>query len=548
MTNDSNPPEELSSLAGTTLGGRYRLIRLLGQGGWGTVYLAEHVTMGRRSAIKLLHRPDDPEAVARFIRGSRNAAQIDHPNVCRVFDYGDPPGGYRFLVMEYVEGDSLQDIMEKEGALPPTRAAWITKQTADALQAAHNLDIVHRDLKPGNIMITRAQDGREFVKVVDFDIAKGPSEAAGPEVTQMGWVIGTPEYMSPEQFMAQPLDGRSDLYSLGVMLFRMLTGQFPFNATAAREIMLERMSTPPKTLGQVAPGHPFPSGLQAALDRALSVEPEERWPSASQFGAAVWTAVHGTAAGFEGTGVVTPSPLDTPGAPLAGVGSPTSGQGHMTAVGGQRVPKTQIAQAVSPALTWKGFALAAVTGVTIALGGWAAFASVRSGAAGNGNGVGSIENELDTLEVATFDGDSNELYEEVPPQDDPTGRDQGTTQDTADSTTGEGETDNRPAPGPTTAEVEARLLQVKGVLVDRAPSDVSETELRAALSEALGVLELSVEDPLRAEAAFLASVGFERLGNRDDSIRLIREAVRLNPTNVRYQLIRDQLTPPPQDD
>ena len=279
-------------LVGTILAGRYRITGLLGRGGMGSVYLGEHVTIGRKTAIKVLHADaDDADAIARFIRGSRNAARIDHPNVCRVFDYGDPPGGLHFLAMEFIEGESLYDLMNRKGAIPIARAAEIIKQTANALQAAHSLGIVHRDLKPGNIMLTQDSQGRELVKVVDFDIAKGPSETGDEEITKLDWIVGTPEYMSPEQFMSQPLDGRSDIYSLGIILFRMVSGVFPFQGTSPQAILVERVSAPPRTLSEVAPEMDFPAPLQGVIDRALEQDREDRWATAAQFGEAALTAV-----------------------------------------------------------------------------------------------------------------------------------------------------------------------------------------------------------------------------------------------------------------
>src|SRR6185503_19217270 len=189
-----------SDLTGQVLSGRYRIIAKLGEGAMGAVYLGEHLKIGRRDAIKVLRAgiAGDAEAIARFTRGARNVSAIRHPNVCTIYDFSDTADGQQFLAMEYVQGETLKDILDRERRLEPQRALDIAAQVADALQAAHDVGIVHRDLKPGNIMVERRIDGSDGVKVVDFDIAKGPSESEGAEVTRLGFVVGTPEYMSPE--------------------------------------------------------------------------------------------------------------------------------------------------------------------------------------------------------------------------------------------------------------------------------------------------------------------------------------------------------------
>ncbi len=290
--NPENPGEEL---VGRILAGRYRILEMLGEGAMGAVYLAEHLHIGRRDAIKVL-RPSlskDPEAIARFTRGARNASRVRHPNVCSIYDFGETEDGMAFLAMEYIDGESLQDLLRREGHLPVEECVYLMHQTADALHAAHEAGIVHRDLKPGNIMLTRGRGGRRVVKVVDFDIAKGSSEGQSSDLTQMGFVIGTPEYMSPEQLTADALDGRSDVYSLGMVLFRMLTGVLPFAARTTREIMLQRLTANPGTLAGAVPDREFPEGMQAVLDRALARSPEERFPDAEAFAEALEAAAKG---------------------------------------------------------------------------------------------------------------------------------------------------------------------------------------------------------------------------------------------------------------
>jgi hypothetical protein len=287
------PAEAPPTLVGTVLAGRYRILSKLGEGAMGAVYLGEHLRIGRRDAIKVLRESleGDAEALARFSRGTRNVSLIQHPNVCTVYDFGDTDDGRRYLAMEYVPGETLQDLLRREGRLPPARAQAIFAQVAGALQAAHEAGIVHRDLKPGNVMVSPGRGGADAVKVVDFDIAKGSSDGEAGDVTRLGFVIGTPEYMSPEQLLGMALDGRSDVYSLGIMLFRMLAGALPFRAADTQELMVQRLTGSPLRLDEVLPGLAVPAALQAALDRALQRRAEDRFDTAAAFADAVAAAL-----------------------------------------------------------------------------------------------------------------------------------------------------------------------------------------------------------------------------------------------------------------
>jgi hypothetical protein len=236
----------------------------------------------------------DPDAISRFNREAANASRISHPNVCQIYDFGETPDGIIYLAMEFIEGSALTDVIEREGAIPPARAARILKQSADALASAHDLGIVHRDLKPDNIMIVQGRDGSDVVKVVDFGIAKAVAgDEAGQKVTKTGLVVGTPEYMSPEQLSGDKLDGRSDIYSLGLVFYRMLTGVLPFQADSAQETMIKRLTDDPMTLGTARPDMVFPPKLQAVLDKALTRMPSERYASAAQFGRDAMESVEG---------------------------------------------------------------------------------------------------------------------------------------------------------------------------------------------------------------------------------------------------------------
>ena len=273
-----------ADMVGSVIAERYHITKKLGEGGMGAVYLGEHVKMGRKSAIKVMSQSmaNDTDSIARFNREAANAARINHPNVCAIYDFGETPDGVIYLAMEYIEGEALTDLIEREGSLPAHRAVKILRQAGEALQTAHDMGIVHRDLKPDNIMIAKGRDG-DVVKVVDFGIAKAMGPEEGQNVTKTGLVVGTPEYMSPEQLSGDKLDGRSDIYSLALVFFRMLTGDLPFQADSAQEVMIKRLTDEPAPLNTVLPEGNFPEALQRVLNRALARMPAERYASAAQF-------------------------------------------------------------------------------------------------------------------------------------------------------------------------------------------------------------------------------------------------------------------------
>ena len=274
-----------ADLIGSIVAERYHILRKLGEGGMGTVYLAEHVKMGRKAALKVMNpgMNSDPDAIARFNREAANASRLNHPNVCAIYDFGETPDGLIYLAMEFIEGESLTSLIAKNGYLPAPRAAAIIHQAADALSAAHDQGIVHRDLKPYNIMIAKGRDGGDVVKVVDFGIAKASSSDA-QRVTKTGLVVGTPEYMSPEQLAGDKLDGRSDIYSLGLVAFNALTGLLPFASESAQETMIMRLTDRPKTMAEVRPDVDWPSALQAVMDKVLQRDVNERYQKSAEFG------------------------------------------------------------------------------------------------------------------------------------------------------------------------------------------------------------------------------------------------------------------------
>jgi serine/threonine protein kinase len=283
-------------LTGKTLGA-YRIQKLLGEGGMGSVWLAEHTTIGRRAAIKVLlsHYAAMPSIVERFFNEARAANQIRHPGIVEIFDFGEAPGVGAYLVMELLEGESLQDRLDRRRRMLPGETSSIVQRLAAALGAAHTRGIIHRDLKPPNVYIVNDPDHPtgERVKVLDFGIAKltGDPGAEGPQ-TRTGAVMGTPTYMSPEQCHgAKNVDARSDIYALGIIAYEMLAGRPPFLGTGFGEMTALHMSAPPPALR--AAGIAIPPALEAAVLRALAKDPDQRFQTMEAFGGAISAAASG---------------------------------------------------------------------------------------------------------------------------------------------------------------------------------------------------------------------------------------------------------------
>jgi serine/threonine-protein kinase len=282
MSAEENPSSNADVLVGRVLAERYRVDRLLGSGGMGSVYLAEHVLMKKAVALKVLHRELTafPEVVKRFEREAVAAARIDHPNVAAASDFGRLSDGSFYLVLEYVDGKCLRTLIE-EGPIERGRALAIARQIADALSAAHAADIVHRDLKPDNVMLVTQPDGRELVKVLDFGVAKvvsgGESGEADRQLTRVGAIVGTAGYMAPEQALGQAVDHRADLYAFGVVLYELVSGSRPYEAEDVTQILAKQLTDPPA---------PLPPGVEPELSalvfRLLARAPEDRPGSARE--------------------------------------------------------------------------------------------------------------------------------------------------------------------------------------------------------------------------------------------------------------------------
>ena len=281
--------QEADPLLGAVIANKYRVVNLLGEGGMGAVYLAEQKLGNsvRKVALKTLHKElsGDPKIQARFEREVGTVAELEHPNTIQVYDFGKTDSGQLYIVMEYIQGSNVADLLEKGGAMPPARVEAILRQVCGSLEEAHAHGIVHRDLKPENIVLTERAGTKDFVKVLDFGIAKRQSENDPNEakLTQQGMVLGTPPYMSPEQFTGAVIDARSDIYSLGVMAYEMLSGQLPFRANTAWEWATQHMQAQPIPLETQPHGRAVPAVFSAAISRAMSKSPNDRFATVKEF-------------------------------------------------------------------------------------------------------------------------------------------------------------------------------------------------------------------------------------------------------------------------
>ncbi len=257
--------------------GSYRLVKLLGIGGMGRVYLAEHQKLGRRAALKLLHPEysSNVEFVRRFFNEARAVNQINHPNIVEIVDFVEDPHGYNYFIMELLDGRDLRKARELDGPFLIDRAVEIGRQVASALAAAHDHGIVHRDIKPDNVLLLPREGKPHFIKLLDFGIAKLSLGVSQEDRTRLGLVLGTPGYMSPEQAFGRPIDGRADVYSLGVLLFWMLLDRLPSASYSPLEPMPEGEG-PPEVLQTTARGQPIPEALAQLVQRCLRFSADDR--------------------------------------------------------------------------------------------------------------------------------------------------------------------------------------------------------------------------------------------------------------------------------
>jgi serine/threonine-protein kinase len=266
-------------LLGTTLAGNYEIQEVIGHGGMGVVYKARHALMDRIVAIKMLQAQliSDSMSVKRFQQESKSASRISHPNVITVYDFGISPNGQPFIVMDYLQGISLADLIKNEGQIGVERSIKILAQACDALDHAHKMGVIHRDVKPTNFVLINYDEEKDFVKVVDFGVAKlmnsGPE---GQRLTQAGEVCGSPVYMSPEQCTGGELDQRSDIYSMGIVVYETLTGKLPILGKTMVDTMSKHISEMPPSFALARPDLYIPERLEQVVFKALAKDPNDR--------------------------------------------------------------------------------------------------------------------------------------------------------------------------------------------------------------------------------------------------------------------------------
>lgn len=277
--------DALDPLIGQTIDGRFRIVEVIGKGAMGKVYRAVQLPLNRAVAIKLLDSRygagKDESFKQRFLVEAALTSKLNHPNTVRVLDYGSTRDGLFFLAMEYLDGETLEKLLTK-GALPWHRVLSIAQQMARALREAHELGVVHRDLKPGNVVMLHADDDADFVKVLDFGLVKSfveGHELEGRAITQQGMLMGSPPYMAPEQGEKNRADPRSDIYSLGIMVFEMLTGKPPFSGGGALEVILKHVHEPVPPMVAPSKYEAVPEALQMIVARCLAKSPMDRFQS-----------------------------------------------------------------------------------------------------------------------------------------------------------------------------------------------------------------------------------------------------------------------------
>ncbi len=287
---------------GKVVDGRYRVLDVIGRGGMGVVYRVEHLRMGKMAAMKVLHRDlaQDPEIIARFEREAAAVSRLNHPHTVQVFDFGAAQGAL-YLIMELIRGQDLARVIERDGPMPWSRAAPLCVQICGALHEAHELGIVHRDLKPENVLITRTTGGRDYAKVLDFGLAKLDQRGAPKRETERQAIVGTPYFMAPEQIRGDDVDARTDIYSLGALMFELMTGEHLYSGSTAVGVLTKHLTADPAAPSMRAPKLGIPPAVDHLVRKALARDPAKRWQTAAQFAEAIEEVYGETVADTTGT-------------------------------------------------------------------------------------------------------------------------------------------------------------------------------------------------------------------------------------------------------
>lgn len=274
-------------LVGTTIGGKYLIRRVIGQGGMGVVFEAENVVLKRLVALKIVSGEANAEAIQRLEREATLIVAMQHPNVCDLYDFGHMPDGTPYMVLERLFGETLADLLKRKKVLPPDFVVDVFAQILSGLQAAHGAQIVHRDLKPHNVFLVDRLGLTPLVKVVDFGFAKDCSGLRTRTITKPGKMLGTVQYMSPEQLRCEVVDARADIFALGVMLYQSLCGDHPFGSDTLMELHRKIILEPPIPLSRRCRVEP---ALEAVVNRAIAKEPNHRWQTAAEMQRALLAA------------------------------------------------------------------------------------------------------------------------------------------------------------------------------------------------------------------------------------------------------------------
>ncbi|MEM9074171.1 MAG: protein kinase [Myxococcota bacterium] len=374
-------PDKDDPLLGATFD-KYKVRRRIGEGGMGLVYEAEHTVIEKRVAMKVLR--DDfssrEEVVERFRQEAKSASRIGHENIVDISDFGTTPQGQSYFVMEFLEGEDLANVLARETVLPAERTAAIVLQCCAALGAAHEKGIVHRDMKPENVFLVERGSQRDFVKIVDFGIAKmsdiETEGAPGRKLTKTGMIFGTPEYMSPEQAAGKSLDHRVDVYAVGVILFECLVGRVPFVGDSFMGILTQHMFEEPPALRDVNPNVSCSAELEMVVYKALSKDPDQRYRSMAELGEAVREAMQGRVSQ----------------ATLVGYGEPVKAKAR-----GPRTPQTLPTDEFPAAPPRRGGLIAMLAVLLIAVGAGAVWFAMR----GNGQTPPVVETPPDPPQVGS---------------------------------------------------------------------------------------------------------------------------------------------------